>query len=358
MAQAPSPRNAPPPEVVKTPVDAGSQALAEALRSSFGIVKFVMIVLVLVFFGSGFFVVGLSEQAIILRLGKTVGQGEKALLGPGLHWSFPYPIDEYRKVSVSSRQTVTSTIGWMALTPEERSGAEPGPLPLNSTMNPLADGYVLTADNNIVHAKATLNYRITDPVAYILNFINSSNTVVAALDNALLGTAANYRVDDILTRDVAGFQEAVGKRVTQLVEQQKLGIQVEDCLVRSRPPRQLQVDFNRVNQAEQERGTAISQARTLATNVLNEAAATARSLTNSAEADSARLVKTVEADARRFAQLLPRYQENPALLTQQLLEATLASALTNASYTILFPDTVGERRLLLNTERPKEPSKP
>ena len=44
-----------PPE---TPMDAGSQALAEALRSSFAIVKVVMVVLVLLFLGSGFFTVG------------------------------------------------------------------------------------------------------------------------------------------------------------------------------------------------------------------------------------------------------------------------------------------------------------
>jgi modulator of FtsH protease HflK len=357
MAQGSPPHDGLPPEVARTPVDAGSQALAEALRSSFGIVKVVMVLLVLVFFGSGFFVVGLSEQAIILRLGKTVGQGEKALLGPGLHWSFPYPIDEFRKVSVSSRQTVNSTVGWHALTPEERAGGEPGPLPLNSPMNPLVDGYVLTADNNIVHAKATLNYRITDPVAYILNFISSSNMVVAALDNALLGTASSFRVDDLLTRDVAGFQDAVGRRVVQLVEQQKLGIQVEDCLVKSRPPRQLQDDFNRVNQAEQERGMAITQARTLATNVLNEAAAAARSLTNTAEADRSRLVKNIEGDVKRFNLLLPRYQEHPTLLTYQLLTDTLSRALTNANYIISFPDSVGERRFNINRET-KATSKP
>ena len=36
-------------------MDAGSQALAEALRSSFAIVKFVMVLLVLLFLASGFF---------------------------------------------------------------------------------------------------------------------------------------------------------------------------------------------------------------------------------------------------------------------------------------------------------------
>ena len=70
----------------ETPVDAGSQALAEALRSSFAIVKFVMVALVLVFLGSGFFQVGPQEQAIILCFGKTVVQGKQVLLGSGLHW--------------------------------------------------------------------------------------------------------------------------------------------------------------------------------------------------------------------------------------------------------------------------------
>ena len=66
-----------------TPLDAGSQALSEALRSSFAIIRFVMIVLVVVFFASGFFTVGPAQRAIILRFGKPVGEGEKALLGPG-----------------------------------------------------------------------------------------------------------------------------------------------------------------------------------------------------------------------------------------------------------------------------------
>ena len=78
---------APPAPV--TPDDAGSQALAEALRSSFAIVKVVMVLMVLAFFSSGFFTVGPQEKAVILRFGKPVGEGEKALLSSGLHWSFP-----------------------------------------------------------------------------------------------------------------------------------------------------------------------------------------------------------------------------------------------------------------------------
>src|ERR1700682_5445632 len=105
-----------PPE---TPVDSGSIALSEALRSSFTIVKIVMVVLVVVFLASGFFKVNPQEQAIILRFGKPVGEGSQALLGSGLHWSFPYPIDEYVKVSIKGIQKVGSTVGWYATTPEQ-----------------------------------------------------------------------------------------------------------------------------------------------------------------------------------------------------------------------------------------------
>src|ERR1043166_8246774 len=116
----------PPEQRPDFPLDSGSQALSEALRSSFGIVKFLMVILVLVFLASGIFQVGPQERAIRLHFGKPVGEGNKALLRPGLHWSYPYPIDERTNVSISGIQKVTSTVGWYAVTPEqELAGTEP-----------------------------------------------------------------------------------------------------------------------------------------------------------------------------------------------------------------------------------------
>src|SRR5215467_14041860 len=237
------------------PFDAGSEALTEALRSSFWIVKVVMFLLLIVFLGSGFFTVGPQEQAVIIRLGKPVGEGQKALLGPGLHWSLPYPIDEYRRVPISAIQKVSSTVGWYAVRPEEElAGTEPASLPSAAPLNLLADGYALTADQNIVHTRATLTYHISDPVSFIFNFVNASNAVQNALDNALLSAASGFKVDDLLTRDVAGFKETVKKRVVELVEKENLGIVVEECLVQSRAPRQLKEAFENVIKAEQTRG--------------------------------------------------------------------------------------------------------
>src|SRR5208283_3006802 len=187
----------PPAPAPVTPDDAGSQALAEALHSSFAIVKVVMLLMVLAFFSSGFFTVGPSEKAVILRFGRPVGEAGKVLLNSGWHWSYPYPIDEVVKIPITEIQKVNSTVGWYATTPEqELSGEE---LPAGASLNPAVDGYAITADRNIIHTRAMLYYHIEDPIRFVFNFVSASNTMQNALNNALLYTAAHYNVDDILT---------------------------------------------------------------------------------------------------------------------------------------------------------------
>ena len=56
--------SAPPPEEPAAVEDAGSQALSEALSSSFAVVKLVMVGLIAVFLGSGIFTVPSQERAI------------------------------------------------------------------------------------------------------------------------------------------------------------------------------------------------------------------------------------------------------------------------------------------------------
>jgi modulator of FtsH protease HflK len=339
----------------ETPVDAGSQALAEALRSSFTIVKVVMVLLVLVFLASGLFTVGPEQRAIILRFGKAQGEGEKALLLPGLHWSFPYPIDEHIKVSIGGLQQVSSTIGWYAQTPEQMlAGIEP---PAGPTLNPITEGYVMTADDNIIHSRATLTYRINDPIRYVFSFVNASNAVQSLLDNALLHATADFKVDDVITRDVAGFQDEVRRRATQLVEKQGLGIIIEQCAVQSVPPRQLKDAFASVLKAEVTRSKVLDEARSYENQVTNKAGADAESLINLAQSDRARLVSDVAAQAQRFEEILPQYRRHPALFEQQRLTETLSRVLTNAQDKIYLSDSPGGKqkqlRLLLNREPPK-----
>jgi len=348
-----------PDNALDTPIDAGSQALSEALRSSFGIIKFVMGVLVCVFVASGFFTVGPQERAIIVRLGKPVGQGKDALLGPGPHWSWPYPIDEYIKVPITSIQKVTSTVGWYATTPEmEQAGTDYNPFPVSSPINSLMDGYLLTADKNIVHLRATVTYHIDKPEDFIFQFVNASNLVQSAVDNALLSASSSYRVDDILTRDVAGFKDAVRKGVEKAVQDQQLGIVVEDCVIERRAPRQLIEAFRSVVDAEVKRGNVLNQARSYEAQTMSKASADAKSRIDAAESERARSVADVNSQAERFKELLPKYQQNPTLFTQQRLTEVLARVFANAQDKIFLTEGQREFRALLNREPPNKVEEP
>jgi membrane protease subunit HflK len=344
------------------PMDASSQALSEALRSSFFVVKIVMALLVIVFLGSGFFIVGPNERAIILRLGKPLGEGEKALLGPGLHAAWPYPIGDFTRVSITGIQRVTSRAGWYAVTPEqELAGTEP---PAAATLNPATDGYALTADGNIVHTRATLTYKINDPIRFVFNFANASNAVLNALDDAVLYTAAHFKVDDILTRDVAGYAEAVKRRVTELVEKQNLGIVVDQCIPQSVPPRQLKEAFNSVLRAELGRNKTLDEAKSSANQTLSKASADAAARVNKAEVDRALYVNDITSRANQFQQLLPKYRQNPKLFVEQRYTETIGRIFTNVQDKIMVPESTAgngkEVRYLLNRELPvpKAPQTP
>jgi modulator of FtsH protease HflK len=336
--------------------DAGSQALSEALRSSFAIVKFVMLVLVLAFLSSGFFTVGPQEKAIILRFGKPVGEGEKALLGSGLHWSFPYPIDEVVKIPITEIQQVKSTIGWYFTTPEqELSGEE---LPAGSSLTPGVDGYVITGDRNIIHARATLYYLVNEPIHYVFDFASASNAVQNALNNALLYTAAHFKVDDALYNERAAFQDDLFQRVSDLAEQEHLGIAIDHCVVDDIiPPRQLQDVFDQVTEAHENRDKVLQDAHSDENRITNSAGAQAATVINEAISARSNYVANVQADANAFSALLTNYEVNPTLFEQQKLAQVMGDSLTNVRDKWFFPKELGDQppelRFMLNREPPE-----
>ena len=349
-------------------MDAGSQALAEALRSSFIIVKIAMVALVVIIFAAGFFTVGPQEKAVILRFGKPQGEGQKMLLGAGLHWSLPYPIDEVIRIPITEIQKVSSTVGWFLTTPEmELAGTEP---PAGPSLNPQIDGYVVTADRNIIHTRATVSYHIDDPRTAIFNFTSGtnqqfnlagvSNAVQNAVNNALILTAARFNVDDILAREVEEFREAVQQRVTDLAEREHLGVAIDQVQVQSVAPRQLKDVFAMVTTARQNRDKLINDALSEQNRIASQAGANAASITNAAESARTRYVTAIESDAGAFTELLPKYASNPNLFAQLELAKAMTQILTNVQDKIFLPQRADgkprELRLQLNREPPQPKS--
>jgi membrane protease subunit HflK len=339
------------------PEDAGSQALSEALRSSFVIVKVIMILLVVVFFASGVFTVPSQERAIVLRFGRPVGGAEEEqLLNPGLHWSFPYPIDEIVRIPISTIQTVTSTTGWYYVAPGEED--KPDSEAQTASLNPASDGYTLTGDGNIIHVRAVLRYRINDPLKYTLNFVNASNVLQNALDNALIHASAEFSVDQVLYSDKQAFKERILQRVRQLVDQQTLGVNIDTAdIPRQIPPRQGPVKnaFTAVALADFKRQQTLDEARTYYNSNVLTAESEAAVILNNAETEKAQLLQAIASEARYFTNQLPYYRSDPELFQARLQTETIGRTLTNAEYKVLRVDG-RTMRVLVNREAEKPPT--
>jgi membrane protease subunit HflK len=333
--------------------DVGSQALSDALKSSFFIVKFVMVGLVLLFLISGLFTVEEGSKAVVLRFGKPVGEGEHALLGPGYHWAWPAPIDTVEKIKIKSIQTAESTVGWYA-------GSNPfgmGPEMANggSSLNPANESYALSADANIIHVAAQLRYRIESPIRFHFDFVDAEGFVTNALNNALLYAASQFTVDDALLKKPAAFRERVVSRVTELIESQDLGIAVEQVDVKTAPPVSLQPKFQEFLQATIKRDNTLKQAEIYTNQVTSLARAEFESRTNRAQAEKTLTVQLANAEAKKFAELLPKYEANPDLYTSIRQMEVLQKVYANAQDKQILPHGQHmELRVLLNREPRKE----
>jgi len=169
----------------------------------------------------------------------------------------------------------------------------------------------------------------------------------------LVATAARFNVDDILTLNIAGFQDAVRHRINELVAREQLGVVIESCQVKNAAPRQLADDFRQVTAARQNRDKLIQVALGAQSQTLNEARAQSVSITNSAESARTRYVSGVQSETAAFTNLLAQFQTNTALYERMKLAEAMPQILSNADKYFMPQRADGqarELRLMLNRE--------
>jgi membrane protease subunit HflK len=216
----------------------------------------------------------------------------------------------------------------------------------------------VTGDGNILHARALVRYRITDPLKFYLTHEDGAVLMTNLVDNAVNFAAAQFRVDDALRRNVAGFKELVLKRLQELVISHDAGVTLEPSDVVTIPPRQVKADFDQVLSAEVERAKTISDAQGYANRVVNEARGRATARLNAGETERNRMVQAVSSEAQQFTSLLPEYQANPDFFRRSLQVAALSRILTNAEDKFFLPLSQRDQlRLFLNRE-PSAPTPP
>lgn len=320
-----------------TGLDPANQALSEALRISFVVLKLVMVAVVLLFILSGFFHVQENEQAVVLRFGKVTGSGAERILGPGLHWSLPYPIEEI--INIPGKNTIRQLeIGnfWYYQTAKEKMG-----LPDyydQSKLQFTRDGYTLTAsrsvisalneadlagkvgedDYNIMHSRWNIHYKVIEPVPFIEQLWDGTEMgwfrVDALLRNvlaeAVIRVSAKHDIDWLIWEAPQRFGHEVELIMKEELARLGVGLEISELvLIDKVAPRQVKDAFERVTNAGMIAGRMTSKAQTDAQAALTSAKSQAEIKKADAQAYYKKIVDEARADANVLTELLAKIDQ-------------------------------------------------
>jgi len=154
----------------------------------------VLIVLLVIYIGTGVFQVNPSEMALIKTFGKF-----KSMVGPGIHIHAPIPFQSHVIVDIQSIRK--EEIGFRTVGDQKYETKD-------------TEALMLTVDGNIVSVEAVVSYTVSDPVKYAFRLRDPSNLVRFSTESALRDRISKRTVDEILT----GERENVADEVLAIVQ--------------------------------------------------------------------------------------------------------------------------------------------
>lgn len=260
-------------------------------------------IVLIIWVGTGVFIVQEGQQAVITQFGKYVGTKQA-----GFNWRWPYPIQRHELVFVT--QIRSADVG--------RDNV------IKSTG--LRESAMLTEDENIVEIKFAVQYRLNDARAWLFESKSPSDAVVQAAETAVREVVGKMRMDTALAEERDQIAPRVRKLMQTILDRYKIGVEVVGVNLQQggvRPPEQVKAAFDDVLKAGQERERVKNDAQAYANNVVPRAVGTASRIKEEAIAYKARVTAQAQGDAQRFASVLAEYQKAPQVTRERMYLETM-----------------------------------
>ncbi len=268
-------------------------------------------VVILIWLGTGFFIVQEGQQAVITQFGKY-----RSTVGAGFNWRLPYPIQRHELIFVTQIRSVD--VGRDAV--------------MKATG--LRESAMLTEDENIVEIKFAVQYRLSDARAFLFESKNPAQAVVQAAETAVREVVGKMRMDSALAEERDQIAPRVRALMQSILDRYKVGIEVVGINLQQggvRPPEQVQAAFDDVLKAGQERERAKNEAQAYANDVVPRAVGSASRLKAEADAYKARIVAQAQGDGQRFKSVLAEYQKAPQVTRDRMYLETMQQIYSNVS---------------------------
>jgi len=298
-----------------------------------------------------------GEEALLERNGKPVAGRE--VLGPGIHFKLPWPVDEvYRERTREIRDFVIGivpdpkkenerTILWTVSHYEEEYNL------LVASRDPVAG----TSDRkdqappvNLLTASIPVQYQIRDLKAWATRHANATNLLEKIASREVVQYLVGVDFFEMMSvaRDRAAAE--LKSRIQKEADLQNLGAEILFVGLQDvHPPVKVGKDFNSVVAALQEKEAIIENARSYALTNVILARAEATNRIQKAEAYRARVIADQFARAAQFTNQFLAYRQSPSVYTERAYLHTLANGAAG-SRKLVLTSTNAQETLHLNLE--------
>lgn len=277
---------------------------------------------VLIWAGSGVFIVQEGHQAVVTTFGRY-----SSTAGAGLQWRLPYPIQQHRTVAVTELRSVE--VGRNAI--------------VQATA--LRDSSMLTRDENIVDIRFTVQYRLKDARAYLFENRDPDEAVVQASESAVREIVGRSKVDSVLYERRDGIAADLVKSIQVQLDRLNTGIVIANVNLQNvQVPEQVQAAFDDAVKAGADRDRFKNEGQAYASDVIPKAQGAAARLREESEGYKSRVIAQAEGDAQRFNSVLVEYQKAPAVTRDRLYLDTMQQVFSNV--TKVMVDSRGGSNLL------------
>lgn len=270
---------------------------------------------VLIWFGSGFYIVPEGQVGVVTTFGRF-----NETTPPGFRWRMPWPVQAHEVVDVLSVRTVE--VGG-------RGRAER-----------LKEALMLTDDENIVDMHFTVQYRIKEGPEgardFVFNSLRPTEAVTQTGESAMREVVGGRVMDAVLFESRQAIADDVRRRMQAMLDRYGTGLLVlEVAIQNAQPPEQVQAAFDDAVKAGQDRERLINEGQAYANDVVPKARGLAARLTQEAEGYRTRVIESAQGDAARFRQVLAEYEKAPQVTRDRMYLDTMQQVFTNSTKVLI-----------------------
>ena len=270
----------------------------------------VLVIVLVIGSSSCFYTVDDKQQAVVTTFGKVTD-----VTDAGLHFKLPFGIQQAKKVDVNVYQKIE--LGYTSNGSDEYYQVNEK----ESTM--------ITGDYNIVNVDFFVEYKISDPVAYLY----SSNKPELILRNLIQSQVRNVvgstSVDAVLTDGKENIQSQVKDLVTQILAEYDIGLTLVDVRIQdSEPPTQEVIEaFKAVETAKQQAETVVNDAKAYQNAQLPDAQAQADKLVQNAQFLKQKRINEATQQVAMFSAMYEEYALNPEITRSRMYYEAISEVL-------------------------------